>query len=246
MTCVGTNNQSTREDWLAKTLAAVPAGMRILDAGAGELAYKHLCSHLDYVSQDFAAYDGRGDDRGLQMGEWDYSGVDIISDITAIPEPSHSFDVVMCIEVFEHLAEPLKALDEFSRLLRPNGKLIITAPFCSLTHFAPYHFYTGFNRYFYEQELPRRGFEIKDLSENGNYFEFVAQEVRRIPSVENTYTETPGASFCRRVARRIKGRREARGMRVVLGMLERCSRDDKGSQEILHFGYHVLAVKKDG
>ena len=33
---VGTENESTRVKWLEKTLSAIPAGSRILDAGAGE------------------------------------------------------------------------------------------------------------------------------------------------------------------------------------------------------------------
>jgi 2-polyprenyl-3-methyl-5-hydroxy-6-metoxy-1,4-benzoquinol methylase len=46
----------------------------------------------------------------------------------------------MCVEVFEHLPEPIKAVEEFARLFKPGGYLILTAPFCSLTHFAPLSF----------------------------------------------------------------------------------------------------------
>ncbi len=189
MTTVGTKNLSTREAWLEKTLKNIPEGSRILDAGAGELKYRQFCLHLNYVSQDFAQYDGKGDKKGLQTSAWDQSKLDIVSDITSIPEPDESFDAVMCIEVFEHLPEPVKAIKEFARLLKPGGHLIITAPFCSLTHFAPYHFHTGFNRYFYEKHLPDNGFEIIELRENGNFFEYLAQEIRRVPSVAKTYNK---------------------------------------------------------
>ena len=63
---VGTQNLITREQWLEKTLKKIPAGHRILDAGAGELKYKKFCTHLDYISQDFGQYDGEGDQAGLQ------------------------------------------------------------------------------------------------------------------------------------------------------------------------------------
>lgn len=134
---VGTRNESTRETWLKQALRQIPAGSRILDAGAGQLRHKKLCSHLDYLSQDFAQYDGRGDGSGLQTGSWDQSKIDIVSDIIDIPESDGSFDAVMCIEVLEHLPNPLLALQEFARLLRPGGHFIVTAPFCSLTHFRP-------------------------------------------------------------------------------------------------------------
>jgi ubiquinone/menaquinone biosynthesis C-methylase UbiE len=229
---IGTKNESTRECWLESTLKQVPQGSRILDAGAGELKYKKYCSHLNYVSQDFAQYDGKGDASGLQMGSWDQSKLDIVSDITAIPEPDRSFDAIMCIEVFEHLPNPALALKEFARLLRPGGELILTAPFCSLTHFAPYHFYSGFNRYFYETHLKTLGMEIVDLQANGNFFEFIAQEARRINFVAEKYCSSRLNIFERVV------------IKLFLLIVSRHAASDKGSEDILNFGYHVRAVKR--
>ena len=158
MTAVGTKNKFNRETWIEKALSKFPAGSRILDAGAGEQQYKRFCSHLNYVAQDFAQYNGKGNSAGLQVGNWDQSSLDIISDITEIPEPNASFDAIICVEVFEYLPEQSKAIQEFACLLKPSGYLILTAPFCSLTHFASYHFYKGFNCYFYEKHLPVNSF----------------------------------------------------------------------------------------
>lgn len=178
-----TTNESARAAWLAATLRDLPAGYRILDAGAGELRNKPLCSHLNYVSQDFGQYKGVGDGKGLQTGVWDTSCVDLVCDITAIPVPDQSFDAVLCSEVLEHLPDPTRALDEFSRLIRPGGKLILTAPFASLVHFAPYHYCTGFSRYWYEYHLPQRKFAIEYLSPNGDWFAFCRQELLRLGSM---------------------------------------------------------------
>lgn len=232
MNRVGMKNESDRTDWLEKTLLQIPAGARILDAGAGEQKFRRLCTHLDYVSQDFAQYDGEGNKKGLQVGKWDQTKLDIISDITNIPAPNESFDAIMCIEVFEHLPAPLAALEELSRLLRPGGQLILTAPFCSLTHFAPFHFYSGFNRYFYETHLPACGFQLDELKENGNYFEYLAQEVRRISEVATRYTKSRPTLI------------ESLAVRLVLKMLNRFSGSDKGSSELLHFGCFVRATKQ--
>ena len=57
---VGTTNSIFRENWLKEILMDIPNGMKILDAGAGEGQYQKYCEHLDYVSQDFAEYDGTG------------------------------------------------------------------------------------------------------------------------------------------------------------------------------------------
>lgn len=230
---VGTKNQSIREAWLQDTLRKIPVNSRILDAGAGELQYRQLCSHLNYVSQDFARYDGVGDGVGLQTKSWDQTRLDIVCDITSIPEPDGSFDAVMCIEVFEHIPYPVEALRELARLLRVGGYLIVTAPFASLTHFSPYFYQTGYSRYFYQYWLKKLGFEILDIQENGNYFEYLAQELNRLPSIAERYSSQS------------LHRSEKNAINIIRNALGRFSSEDNGSNEILCFGLHVLAQKND-
>jgi len=229
---IGTSNASTRMAWIEKILKKIPSGSSILDAGAGEQQHKRFCSHLEYISQDFAKYDGKGDMKGLQTGSRDNTGLDIVSDITSIPVPDRSFAAVMCVEVFEHLPEPLLALKEFSRIIKKGGYLIITAPFCSLTHYSPYHYYTGFNRYFYETHLLEFGFKITEIKANGNFFEYLAQEIRRVPEIKKNYTK-----FFKWNAIEILAHR------ITLFFLSQWSKKDKGSDELLNFGYHVFARK---
>jgi len=229
---VGTKNAATRDAWVAEALAALPSGARLLDAGAGECQYKKHCGHLKYVAQDNAVYDGKGD-AGLQTGNWDFSQVDIVSDILNIPEPDASFDAVLCTEVLEHLPDPVRALDEMARLLRPGGMFIITAPFWSLTHFAPYHYATGFNRYFYEFHLNRLGFNIVEMTPNGNFFECVGQELRRVTDMALQFAGGDKPTQL-----------ELQATQIVLAMVERMSARDTGSPEMLHFDCQVRAVKR--
>jgi SAM-dependent methyltransferase len=42
--------------------------------------------------------------------------------------PDASFDVVMIVSVLEHLWEPLRALQEIRRLLRPGGTCLVNVP----------------------------------------------------------------------------------------------------------------------
>ncbi|GAG00381.1 unnamed protein product, partial [marine sediment metagenome] len=148
---VGTKNKEDRDKWIKRTLKKISPGKKILDVGAGECQYKKLCSHLSYVSHDFCQYDGKGNKKALQSKKWDTTKVDIVSDIVNIPVKDNSFDIIMCTEVFEHIPEPARAIKEFARILRSDGKLILTAPFCSLTHQAPYYFANGYSKYWYEK-----------------------------------------------------------------------------------------------
>jgi ubiquinone/menaquinone biosynthesis C-methylase UbiE len=229
---VGTENKTYREIWLESTLKKIPNNSRILDAGAGQLQYKKFCSHLYYVSQDFGKYEGKGDQVGLQTTTWDQSRLDIVCDIVNIPEPDESFDAIMCIEVLEHLPNPIAALKELTRLLKPGGQLIVTAPFCSLTHFSPFFYQTGYSENFYRYWYEKFGLRIIDIQKNGNFFEYLAQETRRINSMSNKYSTYKMESIDKQIINR------------MLALLEKLSRQDQGSNEMLCFGLHVLAVKE--
>lgn len=227
---VGVDYEKNQNDWLRETLKKIPRGSRVLDAGAGEGRNKVFCNHLNYVSQDACQYDGGEINEPMQTGEWDTSAIDIIGDIVDIPESNESFDVILCTEVFEHIPDPIQAIKEFQRLLKEDGILIITAPFCSLTHFAPYHYSTGFNRYFYTYHLDRFGFKVQELTTNGNYFEYIAQEFWRMNHIAKTHSIK--SSLMDKLA-----------IFLALRMLKRFSRHDLGSDKILCHGYHVVAKK---
>ena len=42
--------------------------------------------------------------------------------------PDESLDVILCVSVLEHLWEPLRALQEFRRLLAPGGTCLLNVP----------------------------------------------------------------------------------------------------------------------
>lgn len=228
----GTQNHDTRHAWTVRTLRSLPAGGRILDVGAGEQPYRDDCKHLEYFAQDFAQYDGRGDSSGLQPGSFAYGDLDYVGDADHIDAPDASFDAILCTEVLEHVPDAAAVLREFARLIRPGGHLIMTAPFCSLTHFAPYHFATGFSRYFYQHHLSLLNFELLEVAENGSYFEYLAQELRRLPSIAERY------------AGRAPDPAEQQAIWKVLNAIDAFAAGDQGSRELLCYGYLVHARKQ--
>jgi len=226
------DNEKKRKSWVKKQLEAIPQGENILDAGAGECQYKHLCNHLKYVSQDFCSYDGKGNDEGLQTRTWDTSQVDITCDIEHIPLEDSSYDNILCTEVIEHIPHPDRAIKEFSRILKQNVRLILTAPFCSQTHFAPYHYHTGFNSYWYEKILQEYGFTIMECSYNGNFFDYICQELVRIPLVIKKYSPLSYLGFTFYLL-----------IIPLVMLLTAVSRLAPGTERQLCFGYHIIAKK---
>lgn len=227
------NNENTRKKWVKEQLNNIPANQAILDAGAGECQYKEYCSHLKYTSQDFGQYNGNGNGEGFQTKEWDNSKLDIVSDVTNIPVLDKSFDNIMCLEVLEHIPYPEKAISEFSRIIKPGGTLLLTAPFCSQTHFAPYHFCTGFNIYWYKEVLTKNNFEIISYEANGNYFDFINQELLRIPFIIKRYSFFGILGFLFYII--------ILPLALLLHLIAMMSKKTEGQ---LCFGYHILAKKK--
>lgn len=45
-----------------------------------------------------------------------------------LPFKDNSYDLLWCSEVIEHLASPLFTVNEFRRILKPGGKMILTTP----------------------------------------------------------------------------------------------------------------------
>lgn len=228
----GTQNAQNRNNWLKSVLGDIPIGSTILDAGAGNGNKKKFCKDLKYISQDIAEYKGESKSGGLHTGPVDYSELDIVSDIIDIPLKDESVDAIMCIEVIEHVEDPLLVFKEFSRLLKKGGVLILTAPFNSLTHYSPYHYATGFSKFYYQKNLPKFNFEIVNIEPNGNYFEYFAQETRRINEVAETYCN-----------KRIYNPLYYLSKIYILNLLKKLSAKDNGSSELLCFGYNIIAKK---
>ena len=222
----------SRENWIRDKLKKIEKNSKILDAGAGECKYKKYCSHLVYESQDFCQYTGVGDGVGLQTKNWNTSNIDIISDITSIPVGDLSYDVVLCTEVLEHVPHPENAIKEFSRILKVGGELILTAPFCSQTHFAPYHYCDGFNIYWYRKHLESNGFKIIEYKRNGNFFDYINQELLRTPITLAKYSPIGIVSFILYTF-----------IIPLVLMIYALSKLSSGSEEQLCLGYHVLAKK---
>jgi len=229
----GTDNELLRDNWIHNQLFKIPKGSTILDAGAGDQHIKKYCEHLEYTSQDLGEYDGKGDGSGIQVRGYDFKELDIVSDIINIPREDKSFDAILCSEVLEHVPYPDLAIKELARLLKDKGKLLLAAPFCSLTHFAPNHYCTGFNSYWYNKILPSFGLVITSIQVYGDYFKYLAQEIHRVPSVANTYCGNLKIT-----------EEEKETLDKTINLLARFGSEENLSWQLLSYGFLVEAEKQ--
>ena len=167
-------NQYERDCWVAKQASQVAAGARVLDVGAGSGPYRPLFVHCEYRAHDFGQEPGT-------VGK--YTKLDYESDILTIPVPDGSFDVVLCTEVLEHVPEPILAVKEMARILKREGRLLLTAPLGSFLHQEPYHFYGGYTPYWYRKFLPEAGLQIASIESNRGFFSWFGQEASRFSAV---------------------------------------------------------------
>jgi SAM-dependent methyltransferase len=91
-------------DWLRSR----GAEGRILDVGCGERPYEPLFRGAEYVG-----FDVPGNPRA-----------DLHGSIDAIPVADASFDVVLCLQVLEHVPDPGAAVRELCRVVRPAGTVL--------------------------------------------------------------------------------------------------------------------------
>ena len=144
----------------------LPAGVRVLDAGSGEGQYRHHFARQRYCGVDLAVGDAA----------WDYSRIDALADLTALPFRTGSFDAAVHIVTIEHLKEPGRALAEIARTLAAGGTLLIAAPHEWEVHQAP-HDYFRYTRYGLAYLLEKAGFEVREMRAAGGYFRLLARRL---------------------------------------------------------------------
>jgi SAM-dependent methyltransferase len=151
---------------VAEFAGSLPPGARVLDAGAGEGNYK---SH-------FAAQRYLGLDLGVGDTGWDYSRLDVVGDLAALPFRDRVFDASLNVTTLEHVRDPLRVLTEIGRTLLPGGRLLLIVPHEWEEHQQP-HDYFRYTRYGLEYLLRGAGFCSFEIRPVGGFFRLLSRRL---------------------------------------------------------------------
>lgn len=155
--------------FLQQAAREMPAGVRVLDAGAGNGRYRPLFARQRYIAADFCKVEGKN-----------YKRMDLVTDLVDLGIKDNSLDAVINIQVIEHIREPAQLIVQMARVLKPGGSLYLSCPQNWGVHEAPYDFYR-FTRYALEDLFHGAGLEVRSIEPMGGYFCLMGKLLSRLP-----------------------------------------------------------------
>jgi len=131
----------------------------VLDVGGGHLRrYERFFKVTEYVSLDTEPHEL----------------VDVVGSADKIPLPNNRFDALISTQVLGDVFDFHAALEEFRRVLKPGGTILLTESFMNELHDEPRDYYR-FTRFSFKKLFEAHGFSILHIDQRGGYFSVRAQ-----------------------------------------------------------------------
>ena len=143
-------------------------GGRVLDVGCGDRPYESLIPAKEYIGLELDTPASRARGRA-----------DAYYDGRSFPFADGSFDSVLCNQVLEHVFAPDEFVRELARVLRDDGRLLLTVPFVWDEHEQPRD-YGRYSSFGLAALLARHGFELLQTRKT-------AADVRALFQMINAY-----------------------------------------------------------
>lgn len=154
-------------------------GKILLDAGSGRIEEQSLREEILKTDVTLETLD-------MFPGE----GVDHVGDITDTQFADNSYDVILCMQVLEHVQNPAAVCRELFRILKPGGHALITAPQSAYLHNLPYHFF-HFTNIGMRKMVEDAGFEVETIEAQGGHFMTLGIHLHYTCRVLGTFATSP-------------------------------------------------------
>lgn len=158
--------EASIEDAVTEFARSLPDGARVLDAGAGEGSYREHFKRHRYC----------GFDLGIGDATWNYSGLDAVGDLSALPFRDDSFDACLSVVTLEHVREPQRVVCEMARTLAPGARMLIVAPLEWEEHQQP-HDYFRYTRFGLEMMMKNAGLADITITPVGGFFRLLSRRL---------------------------------------------------------------------
>jgi SAM-dependent methyltransferase len=153
----------------------ISKGSRLLDAGAN---YGHFLKTAENI------FDAVGFDISPQAVTWSQQNLNVRNRVASIyelpPDIGDPFDAITCWDTIEHLDDPLKALHQLWRIIKPGGYLFLSTPDIGsiIAHVMgrKWHYLDGvqhvvlFTSHTLKKALELTGFEVVKVCSFGHYY----------------------------------------------------------------------------
>jgi SAM-dependent methyltransferase len=143
----GTAWRKSNWKFLNSFVSKLSADVKILDVGAGHGDFADIFEGRSYYSLDIVPY----------------PEVDLVADLGEVnPFKDGAFDVVVLMNVLEHVYESRSLLKSISRIVASGGSVVITVPFLLKVHQGPFDF-SRYTPYFIEKMAADAGLQVESL-----------------------------------------------------------------------------------
>lgn len=136
---------------------------KTLDVGCGTKPYQHLFKSDEYIGLEYDT----GIDTVKKKADYYYDG-------KVFPFNDNEFESIITNQVLEHIFTPNDFLKEIHRVLKVNGKFLLTVPFVWDEHEQPFD-YARYSSFGLKSLLNKNGFEIIESKKSVNDFRVLAQ-----------------------------------------------------------------------
>jgi SAM-dependent methyltransferase len=152
--------------------AAPRARGRLLDVGCGDKPYEP--TFRPYVTEYVGIeHESVFPKTNASAGE---RRPDLYYDGNRLPFEDTSFDTVISIQVLEHTPRPQPLLHEMSRVLRPSGLLILSAPFSGRLHEEPFDYFR-YTPHGLRAMCAEAGLEVTEVWDQGNIWSVIGHKL---------------------------------------------------------------------
>lgn len=114
------------------SLGAIRPGMTVLDIGSGRGWFSLAAAKLgaEVTAVDLSA-------ENLKRIKEANPGIEtVFGDACELPTLGNKYDLIVALEVMEHLVEPAQALKSLQKYLKPDGILLLTVPYKELIRYS--------------------------------------------------------------------------------------------------------------